>query len=339
MSSSNPNDNEKCPICQECFTDESPAVTTPCLHHYHFTCFLNMTRASPLCAVCRHEIYETEEYEDEEEEAEEGEILNVTQFTMDRLTESLLAVVGTNVGPETREYIETRRNEYNLFLECEEGNYDNVREIIESSSIIEELCRSEDDECNTIVHASILSNNEQLVRYVLNDLGIDPNICNIYGMSPLHVATMSGFKDMVEILLEHDVMIDLHDTSRRTPLIIASQNNDIDICRMLVENSASLRSFDSSGDSALHHACRGRFTTIMRLLLSEDSINVNATNFFSDTPLHIACKTGSIMCIRLLMENGADVNYKNKAGKKPCDVIGNELVSRERILEILRDNS
>jgi len=236
MSSSNTIDNnEKCPICQECFTSENPHVTTPCQHHYHFTCFLNMTRVSPLCAVCRHEIYETEEYEDEEEEEEEievgleeGQIPNMTQRTLDRIAESLLSVVGTSVGPETREYIETRRNEYNLFLECEEGNYDNVREIISGSDRADELCRSEDDECNTIVHASVLSNNEQLLRYVLIDLEVDPNICNIYGMSPLH------------------------------------QNNDIEICKILLQNGALLRQFDSSGDSALHHACRSKFTNIMR---------------------------------------------------------------------------
>ena len=337
MSSSDQSD--QCPICQDGFTDRNPPVTTPCLHRYHFTCFLNMTRVSPLCAICRYEIYETEDYEeeDEEEEFEEGEVL--TQFTMDRLTESLLSVVGTHVGPETREYIETRRNEYNLFLECEEGNYDNVREIISNSSRIDDLCKSEDDECNTIVHASVLSNNEQLVRYVLLDLEIDPNICNIYGMSPLHFATMSGSKNMVKILLENDVMIDIQDTSRRTPLIIASQNNDSDICKILLEKNASLRSFDSGGDSALHHACRGKFINVVRLLLSEDSVNVNSTNFFSDTPLHIACKTGSIMCIRLLLEHGADTNHKNKAGKKPCDVIEDENRSRSRILEIIRDNS
>lgn len=330
--------SDQCPICQDGFTTVNPPVTTPCLHRYHFPCFLNMTRASPLCAICRYEIYESEDYEEEEEEdLEEGEVL--TQFTMDRLTESLLSVVGTHVGPETREFIEIRRNEYNLFLECEEGNYNNVREIISNSSRVEDLCRSEDDECNTLVHASVLSNNEQLVRYVLLDLEIDPNICNIYGMSPLHFATMSGSKNMVKILLENDVMIDIQDTSRRTPLIIASQNNDSDICKILLEKNASLRSFDSSGDSALHHACRGKFINVVRLLLSEDSVNVNSTNFFSDTPLHIACKTGSIMCIRLLLEHGADTNHKNKAGKKPCDVIEDENRSRSRILEIIRDNS
>jgi len=347
MSSSNTIDNnEKCPICQECFTSENPHVTTPCQHHYHFTCFLNMTRVSPLCAVCRHEIYETEEYEDEEEEEEEievgleeGQIPNMTQRTLDRIAESLLSVVGTSVGPETREYIETRRNEYNLFLECEEGNYDNVREIISGSDRADELCRSEDDECNTIVHASVLSNNEQLLRYVLIDLEVDPNICNIYGMSPLHIATMSGFKDMITLLLDNGANIDIYDTSRRTPLIIATQNNDIEICKILLQNGALLRQFDSSGDSALHHACRSKFTNIMRLFLSEYNVNVNSVNFFLDTSLHLACKIGSIVCIRLLLEYGADTNVKNKAGKKPSEVIGNEHRYRSRILDILRDNS
>jgi len=67
----------------------------------------------------------------------------------------------------------------------------------------------------------------------------------------------------------------------------------------------------------------------MRLFLSEYNVNVNSVNFFLDTSLHLACKIGSIVCIRLLLEYGADTNVKNKAGKKPSEVIGVVIYSQE----------
>lgn len=53
-----------------------------------------------------------------------------------------------------------------------------------------------------------------------------------------------------------------------------------------------------------------------RKLLSEGAM-VNVTNFFSDTPLHIAAYEGHNAVIELLINHGADINCKSRNGLTP----------------------
>uniref|UniRef100_X1YZA8 Uncharacterized protein n=1 Tax=Capitella teleta TaxID=283909 RepID=X1YZA8_CAPTE len=48
-----------------------------------------------------------------------------------------------------------------------------------------------------------------------------------------------------------------------------------------------------------------------RFLVETNGACVNAQNFFGDTALHHAIRTGSYDTVRLLLEHGADVNMKN----------------------------
>ena len=60
-------------------------------------------------------------------------------------------------------------------------------------------------------------------------------------------------------------------------------------------------------------------------------------NIFGDTPLHVACSSGSTTCVRYLIEDGADASLINKAGKKAEEIIGQRDANRSRILLLLRD--
>ena len=96
----------------------------------------------------------------------------------------------------------------------------------------------------------------------------------------------------------------------------------------------------TNGVYSLHEAARAGHEETLRARLSgpqvrhnqygwivksdeeTDRAAVNAANEEGNTPLHLAaaaCQTGAM---KLLLEAGADKNARNKAGKRPAEVLG-----------------
>jgi hypothetical protein len=72
------------------------------------------------------------------------------------------------------------------------------------------------------------------------------------------------------------------------------------------------------GETQLHHCARNGLTTSVKRLLSIRNINVNVKDDWRGmTPLHYAAYNGHVEIVRLLLQNGADVNVRNKYGTTP----------------------
>ena len=59
-------------------------------------------------------------------------------------------------------------------------------------------------------------------------------------------------------LLKSDMDQNILDCFGMTPLMYAGQNGYSEICTLLLENNANPNIIDRLGDTALHHACRGK---------------------------------------------------------------------------------
>lgn len=82
-------------------------------------------------------------------------------------------------------------------------------------------------------------------------------------------------------------------------------------------------------NTALHQACAiGAKDLVVNILKLKDQVKtqgvdqhewnmLEAANLYGHTPLHTAAQTGSIDCIELLLDAGADVNAKNGDGSIP----------------------
>ena len=109
--------------------------------------------------------------------------------------------------------------------------------------------------------------------------------------------------------------------------VAAEQRKEI---RRLVKAGADINTTDKNGVTLLHHAVRFRSPAAIRTLL-ELGANVNqACKRSGSTPLHRAVtstgapgtsgrKAEAIQIIGLLLTHGADVNVRNKNGKRSGD--------------------
>lgn len=73
------------------------------------------------------------------------------------------------------------------------------------------------------------------------------------------------------------------------------------------------------GQSALQVAAANGHAGIVTALLAAGA-DANLINKEGNSPLHWACVTGQLECVKLLVETGkADVSLRNKAGRTPLD--------------------
>jgi len=77
----------------------------------------------------------------------------------------------------------------------------------------------------------------------------------------------------------------------------------------------------SFSEFALHYACEAENTKAVVCLLKEDRSKVNYPDDVGNTPLICACKKGNLEIVRMLVENGADVNQENEFMEYPLDFV------------------
>ena len=60
------------------------------------------------------------------------------------------------------------------------------------------------------------------------------------------------------------------------------------------------------GQTALHEACYNNHHQMLTILINSKHANINIKDRYKDTPLHWACRYGSLECVRVLLGAGCD---------------------------------
>jgi hypothetical protein len=126
----------------------------------------------------------------------------------------------------------------------------------------------EDNRSFSPLHSAAHFGDLEMVQ-VLLDYGIDVNVQNGFGSSPLAFATYGQFKDrrFVRLLLDRGADPNVRRQDGTTPLHRASQNGTIEIARLLVEHGARVEVLDDKGRTPLDVASAEKHDEIVKLLL------------------------------------------------------------------------
>ncbi|WP_386086899.1 ankyrin repeat domain-containing protein [Wolbachia endosymbiont (group A) of Norellia spinipes] len=100
-------------------------------------------------------------------------------------------------------------------------------------------------------------------------------------------------------------------------LQVATNNCNLEIVKLLVKDMAP----NLSG-TTLHFAARKGCLDIIRFLIEEEKVNINALdrNAFKRIALHHAAGEGHLEVIKFLLDKGADPTIRDTDGKNPRDV-------------------
>lgn len=131
--------------------------------------------------------------------------------------------------------------------------------------------------------------------------------------SSLHIAAQKGHERITRLLLQHEIGCNEEDSDGHTPLYYAIKGGHEGIVISLIDHGAPLDWVDSQRRNALHWAVLERRDGILRALLRRCAGNQAIINAYDDTgmtPLHTAVDNGFEAGVQLLLEHGADLNYR-----------------------------
>lgn len=175
------------------------------------------------------------------------------------------------------------------------------------------------------------------------------------GRTPLCLASQKGELATVQTLLSLGAQIEAVDNDKRTPLHAATMVGHSVVVSFLINQGANCQAQSSDGSSLLHHAASYGHTDLMQKLLEalplellergdsdgktalhcamwqdpkpeivrlliDNGADVNAKNLFGFTPLHLAAQHGHLDSARLILAKGADPLSFNANDDTPFDL-------------------
>jgi hypothetical protein len=133
------------------------------------------------------------------------------------------------------------------------------------------------------------------------------------GWTPLHRASQTGRKQIVEFLVSRGADLEAKTDLGMTPLYMAIYSQKAEIVRQIIDKGADVSALRNDGETMLHIAAAIGDKDIVELLISK-GVKVNVARRYGITPLHLASVFGHGEAVEALISNGAEIDRKNDNG-------------------------
>ena len=165
----------------------------------------------------------------------------------------------------------------------------------------------------------IASENNHLNAVIfLTDHGANIALQDREGYSSLHYAAgnISDLCDVLDFLITNGADVNAFTNDKFTPLIIASNCNNLNVVNILIKHGANIHLVDRYGRTALHYSITvvdHDSVTVLRSLI-KNGADVNALTNDKCSPLMMSSLSGSVNVVTILVENGANMDIQNQNG-------------------------
>jgi len=162
--------------------------------------------------------------------------------------------------------------------------------------------------------------------------GINPNLVDLNGNPMLVLAIKDRSYKVIDVLLVSKGMdVDLSNKQGETPLMMASINGDLPLVRTLVlKNKAQL---DHISWTPLHYACAKGHLDVAQFLIANGA-KIDSLSLGGTTPLMMAVQSGNELLVKLLLDKGANLQLRNTEGITAIDIA--DIYGKPEISEGLR---
>ncbi|WP_300721395.1 ankyrin repeat domain-containing protein, partial [uncultured Brachyspira sp.] len=239
--------------------------------------------------------------------------------------------------PDVQIYSENLNNPFVLAIINK--SYEIIKLLIPELNTIDiNTSKKDENIMNILLIWAVKHKNKKIVQLLLKQPGIDVNINDNNGYTPLHLAVDEKNMKMIRLLLSQPgINMNAKDNNGDTPLHLAVVNGRMDIIRELLKlPDIDINAKDNNGDTPLHWAVVKEYTDIVQELLKLPDIEINAKDNNGYTPLHWAAVNGYMDIVQELLKlPDIDINAKNNNGDTPL-YKAYEYKRTEIIKELLR---
>ena len=171
----------------------------------------------------------------------------------------------------------------------------------------------------TPLYIAVDKNREKIVRLLLAADNINVNLGVPGKYTPLHLAVTLNHELIVRLLLAHPgINVNVRKPNGSTPLLIAAQENLPRIVELLLNQGADVNlGLRAANSLPLLVATVSNHVEVVTLLLEQRDIRVNETTRDGLTALCVASQNGYEEIVRLLLGKGADPNIPTNKGATP----------------------
>ena len=146
--------------------------------------------------------------------------------------------------------------------------------------------------------------------------GAKINAADTYGFTPLMVASQLNNIPLVKLLCTSGANVNAKSTDGISSLMFAADKGYFEIAKTLVQYGADVNSSTPDGNAVLIAAVRANNDSISELLL-ENKADINIQNNLDLTPLHYAAGYGYPLMTDLLINYGANLDCTDEDGNTP----------------------
>lgn len=161
-------------------------------------------------------------------------------------------------------------------------------------------------------------NHPEVVEYMLQH-GADPNLVRDHGGSPMLLAADRGHTEVIKHLLKYEGDPNLCCDHGTTPIILAAQDGHIDTVIALIEGEAFINKqkneIEGKISALLAASKRGHILCVKCLV--ENGADIDLCDTKGSTPLLVALQNNRYDLAKYLYEKGADINATNIEGESP----------------------
>ena len=154
---------------------------------------------------------------------------------------------------------------------------------------------------------------EEIVRLLIQ-AGADLGTTDSKGATAMHDFAANGATNVLKVLVQNNASLDMPDKKGTTPLMLATEEGRQSAVDFLLTSGADVNLKNSDGLSALHFACEQ--PKCMPTLLAHGS-EIDARDSEGATALQRAVWEVNISAVRILIENGANLNIRDEEGLAP----------------------
>lgn len=179
-----------------------------------------------------------------------------------------------------------------------------------------------DPQGNTPMHWAAKSGDIELMSLLQHyGAALDDETLNESRMRPVHWGASEGKISTMRFLLDHNVDINSQDSHGCSPVIIASQHNQIPCVIFLIKNGANMNIQDMNGDSAAHWAAYKGYNELLGVFAYMRPQDLLQTDAFGQTPLHLASLKGYLDCVEYLVTKcDCDPLLQDRSGSSSLDL-------------------